>query len=196
MANRVPGEATILESVSDPDRATRDGVDTNRDDGIVGFLTDKAVGIPYEFLLEVRVPGRPDSQVRVRDRVPDKAEKLGLFDHIRIPVSLVVPVVVDSENPQAVEVDWKAFLAQPDRVDRLRDAARRAQAAAVGAPAAPEGMGEQDAATRLMIFGIAKQVRDGSMPRSQLEMMCQQLLQVGQLSQADADAALAAADGG
>jgi hypothetical protein len=46
-----------------------------------------------------------------------------------------------------------------------------------------------------MIFGVAKQVRAGSVPRSQLEMMCQQLLQVGQLSQADADAALAAADG-
>lgn len=195
MTNRVPGEATILESVYDPDRATRDGVDTHRDDGLVGFLTDKTLGIPYEFLLEVRVPGTPDAQLRVRDRVPDGAEKLGFFDHIRIPVSLVVPVTVDPARPEGVEIDWKSFLAQPDRVSRMKDAARRAQAAAVGATVAPEGMGEQDAATRLMIFGIAKQVRDGSVPRAQLEMMCQQLLQVNQLSQADADAALAAADG-
>lgn len=195
MANRVPGEATILESIHDPERASRDGVDTNRDDGLVGFLTDRVAGIPYEFLLEVRVPGVPATQVRVRDRVPDKAEKLALFDHIRIPASLVVPVTVDPADPGKAEIDWPAFLAQPDRVQRMKDAARRTQAAAVGSPPAAEGMGEQDAATRLMIFGVAKQVRDGSLPRAQLEMMCRQLLEVGQLSQADADAALAAADG-
>jgi hypothetical protein len=195
MTNQVVGEATILESVYDPDTATRDGVDANRDDGLVGLIVDRAVGIPYEFLLDVRVPGQPASQVRVRDRVPDKVEKLGLFDHIRVPVSLVVPVTVDAQEPQAVEIDWKAFLARPDRVEQLKAAARRAQAAVVGAPVAGEPLNEQDAATRLMIFGIAKQVREGSVPRSQLEMMCQQLRQVGQLSQADADAALAAADG-
>lgn len=195
MANRVAGEATILESIYDPDTATRDGVDTNRDDGLVGFLTDKAIGIPYEFLLEVLVDGHPPTQVRVRDRVPDKAEKLGLFDHIRIPASLVVPVMLESGRPETAEIDWRAFVARPDRVERMKEAARRAQAAAVGATPAPEGMNEQDAATRRMIFGIAKQVREGSVPRSQLEMMCQQLLQVNQLSQADADAALAAADG-
>jgi hypothetical protein len=193
MTQHVVGEATILESVYDPDSATRDGVDANRDDGLVGLLVDRAVGIPYAFLLEVRVPGQPDRQVRVRDRVPDKVEKLGLFDHIRVPVSLVVPVLVDPAG--GVDVDWKAFLARPDRVDQMKAAARRAQAAVVGAPVAGEPLNEQDAATRLMIFGVAKQVRAGSVPRSQLEMMCQQLLQVGQLSQADADAALAAADG-
>lgn len=193
MTQRVVGEATILESLYDPDSATRDGVDANRDDGLVGLLIDKTVGIPYEFLLEVRVAGQPDRQVRVRDRVPDKVEKLGLFDHIRVPVSLVVPVLADPSG--AVDVDWKAFLARPDRVEQMKAAARRAQAAAVGAPVAGEPLNEQDAATRRMIFGVAQQVRAGSVPRQQLEMMCQQLLQVGQLSQADADAALAAADG-
>jgi hypothetical protein len=195
MANRVQAEATILESVYDPDGATRDGVDANRDDGLVGLLTDKALGIPYEFLLEVRVPGLAPAQVRVRDRVPDKVEKLAFFDHIRVPVSLVVPVTADPQAPEQVVIDWKAFLAQPDRVEQMTDAARRAQAASVGAPVAAAEMNEQDSATRLMIFGVAQQVRAGSVPRSQLEMMCQQLLQVGQLSRADADAALAAADG-
>jgi hypothetical protein len=184
MANRVQAEATILESVYDPDGATRDGVDANRDDGLVGLLTDKALGM-------VRVPGLAPAQVRVRDRVPDKVEKLAFFDHIRVPVSLVVPVTADPQAPEQVVIDWKAFLAQPDRVEQMKDAARRAQAASV----APAEMNEQDSATRLMIFGIAQQVKAGSVPRSQLEMMCQQLLQVGQLSQADADAALAAADG-
>lgn len=194
MANRVQGEATILESIHDPGRATRDGVDTNRDDGLVGFLTDKTVGIPYEFLLEVRRPGVPDAQVRVRDRVPDKAEKLGFFDHIRIPVSLVVPVTVDPDRPAEVEIDWKAFLAQPDRVERMKAAARRTQAAAVGAPVAPEGMGEQDAATRLMMFRMAEDVRAGRVSRDQWELSAQQLMQVSQLSFTDYQAARAVID--
>jgi len=194
MANRVQGEATILESIHDPGRATRDGVDTNRDDGLVGFLTDRTVGIPYEFLLEVRVPGVPESQTRVRSRVPDKAEKLGFLDHIRIPVSLVVPVTVDADRPTEVEIDWKAFLARPDRVARMKDAARRTQAVALGATAAPDRMGEQDAATRLMVFRMAADVRAGRMSRDQWELNAQQLMQVSQLSSADYQAARAVID--
>ena len=191
---RVTGEATILESVYDPDRANRDGVDQERDDGPLGLLVDKVAGLPYALLLEVRVPGQPDVQVRWRGRVPDKVERLGLFDHIRVPVSLVVPVTVDPDRPGEVEIDWRAFLAQPDRVELTKAAARRAQVAEAGAPPA-SGLDPQDEATRLMIFRVAGQVRDGAVPRAQLEMMCQQLMQVGQLSAADAEAALAAADG-
>jgi hypothetical protein len=195
MANRVQGEATILESEYDPDAKRRDGVDAQRDDGPVGLLADKLAGLPYEFLLDVRVAGRPDSQVRWRGRVPDKAEKLGFFDHIRIPVSLVVPVSVDPADPGRVEIDWAAFVALPDRVDRMKTAARRAQAAAVGATPAPDGMDEQDGATRHMVFRMAKQVSEGSLSRDQFELNCQQLMQVSQLSHADYLAAVAVADG-
>ena len=194
MAKRVQGEATILESIHDPGRAARDGVDANRDDGLVGFLTDKTVGIPYEFLLEVRVPGAPESQARIRSRVPDKAEKLGFFDHIRIPVSLVVPVTVDADRPTEVEIDWKTFLARPDRVERMKEAARRTQAASVGATPTPEGMGEQDAATRQMIFRMAQEVRAGRLSRDQWELSAQQLMQVSQLSFDDYQAARAVID--
>jgi hypothetical protein len=195
MANRVQGEATILESQFDPDSASRDGVDTNRDDGLVGLLAGKALGLPYAFALELHAPGLPVTVVQVRDRVPDKAEKLGLFDHIRIPVSLVVPVLVDPDHPERAEIDWKAFLALPDRVQRMKDAARRGQAASAGAAPAPAGMSAEDEATRLMIFRMAQEVQAGKRSLAELEMMCQQLVQVNQLSQQDADDALAAARG-
>lgn len=194
MAERVAGEATILESVYDPGRAGRDAVDQERDQGPIGLLADRVAGLPYALLLEVRAPGVPDTQVRWTGRVPDKVERLGLFDHIRVPVSLIVPVTVDPERPGEVQIEWKAFLARPDRVELTKAAARRAQAAEAGAPPA-SGLDQQDEATRLMIFRVAKQVREGQVPRAQLETMCQQLMQVGQLSAADSEAALAVADG-
>jgi len=196
MANPVPGEATILESVFDPERPTRESVDQERDQGIVGILVDNTIGIPYEFLLELHVPGVPEATVRIRSRVPDKAERLTFLNHVRIPATLVVPVMADPEAPEKTTIDWKAFLRLPDRVQRMKDAARRTQVQALGIPddraAAP--ISEQDEVTRLMVFRMAKAVRAGTGSRDQFEQNCQLLMQVNQLARADYEAAVALID--
>ena len=55
-------------------------------------------------------------------------------------------------------------------------------------------MGEQDAATRQMIFRMAQEVRAGRLSRDQWELSAQQLMQVSQLSFADYQAAKAVID--
>jgi hypothetical protein len=195
MVDRIQGEATILESIYDPGIAVRNSeTDRQRDDGFFGFLEDKIAGVPYEFLLELRVPGMPVGQARVRDRVPEKAEKLSLFDHTRIPTTLVVPVFFDASKAERPQIDWKAFLALPDRVARTKAAIQRHHEARSGASAAPEGLSEQDRATRMMVFNAVKQVRAGVIPRAQFEEMCRNLAAANQLSQADLDEAIALLD--
>lgn len=183
------GEATILEAIYDPGIVHRggEGTDSQRDDGLFGFLEDKIAGVSYEFLLELRVPGMPVGQARVRDRVPEKVEKLSLFDHTRIPSTLVVPVFVDPAHPDRPQIDWKAFLAKPDRVALTKAAIQRHHEARSGASAAPEGLSEQERATRMMVFTMVQQVRRGAVPRAQFDEMCRNLAAVNQISQADLD---------
>lgn len=195
MADRIQGEATILEAIFDPGIVHRnDTTDRQRDDGIFGFLEDKIAGVPYEFLLELRVPGMPVGQARVRDRVPEKVEKLSLFDHTRIPSTLVVPVFFDPSKPDRPQIDWQAFLAKPDRVALTKAAIQRHHEAKSGASPAPEGLSEQDRATRMMVFNMVKQVRAGVVKRGQFEEMIRNLAAANQISQADVDEAVALLD--
>lgn len=99
MAETLQGTAVILASNRDP-RVRAGWHETYRDDGLLNQLLVEVTGMPYEFTLEVSVPGHEPYQVPgVPSRVPAKAEKYGLFEEHPIPLTLEVPVVVVAARP-------------------------------------------------------------------------------------------------
>ncbi|MGE3194069.1 MAG: hypothetical protein AB7K08_11435 [Microbacteriaceae bacterium] len=189
MAETLQGTAVIIASKRDP------GVDANwsesfRDDGLLNQLLVGVTGMPYEFALEVTVSGHEPYQVPgVRTRVPAKAEKYGLFEEHPIPLTLEVPVVVVAGAAERVAIDWKAFLAYPDRVARLK--AARARALTIAAQRHREAMIAKDPSlapspdAQNPAMAWANAVRAGSLTRQQFDESCARLLALGQLSNAD-----------
>jgi hypothetical protein len=185
------GTAVILHSNRDP------GVDPNdsetwREEGLVEAL----VGMPYEFVLEVTVPGENPYQVTVLSKVPVKAERISLLTSHPIPPSLVVPVDVSTEDPTKVRIDWKAFIDQPDRVAQLKAARERAIAATVqrNADAQPEKYAAQRAQNKGVVMGWAEAVRAGNLTRQAVERDAAVLIRLGFMDPADLQAALARID--
>jgi hypothetical protein len=189
MAETLQGTAVIVASKRDP------GVEAGwhesyRDDGLLNQFFVGITGMPYEFTLEVTVAGHEPFQVPgVRTRVPAKAEKYGLFEEHPIPLTLEVPVVVVAGDVERVAIDWKGFLAYPDRVPRLKAARVRALAIAAQRQreamiaADPSSAPSPDAQNPAMAWANA--VLAGSLTRQQFDESCSRLLMLGQLSNAD-----------
>lgn len=189
MAETLQGTAVIVASNRDPGVDAGDH-ETFRDDGLLNQLFVQATGMPYEFTLEVTLPGRdPYTVGGIRTRVPAKAEKYGLFEEHPIPLTLEVPVVVVADHPDRIAIDWKTFLAHPDRVARLK--AARQRALAIAAQRHAEQLAEADPASapspsaRNPAMAWADSVRAGGMTRQQFDESCTRLLALGQLSNAD-----------
>jgi hypothetical protein len=183
---RLSGTAVIVASNRDPD------VDPNwheswRDDGLFGELSELVAGVVYEFTLEVTVPGHDTYQMPgVRSRVPSKAERISLLETHPIPLTLEVPVAVASDDGAKIAIDWKAFIALPDKAKRLKEARvralqiaaqRHAQKMAAANPPSP------DAQNPAMAWANA--VRAGSLTRQQFDESTMRLLALGKLSNAD-----------
>jgi hypothetical protein len=180
------GTAVIIGSNRDPD------VDPNwseswRDDGLFGELSEIIGGVVYEFTLQVTVPGHDTYEMPgVRSRVPSKAEKISLFETHPIPLTLEVPVAVASDDASKIAIDWKAFVALPDKVQRLKEARVRALQIATQRHAAkmaeknPPSPGGQNVA-----MAWAEAVRAGNLTRKQFDESTMRLLALGQLSNAD-----------
>jgi hypothetical protein len=189
----VRGTAVILGSNRDPDVDPNDS-DTWREDGLGDALG--LVGMPYEFDLEVTVPGADPSRVTIRSKVPAKAERISLLQSHPIPPSLVVPVEVSTDDPTKVRIDWDAFLAQPDRVAQLKAARERGIAMTVqrSADAQPEKYAAQRAQNKTVVMGWAESVRAGSLTREVVERDAAVLIRLGFMDPADLAAALARID--
>ena len=188
MAETLQGTAVIVASKRDPS-VEAGWHESYRDDGLLNQLLVGITGMPYEFTLEVTVPGHEPYQVPgVRTRVPAKAEKYGLFEEHPIPLTLEVPVVVVAGDAERVAIDWKAFLAYPDRVPRLKAARERALAIAAQRQreamiaANPSLAPSPDAQNPAMAW--ANSVRAGGMTRQQFDESTMRLLALGQLSNA------------
>jgi hypothetical protein len=189
MAEKLEGTAVVVGSNRDPD-VDPGWSESYRDDGLLSELFVGLTGMPYEFVLEVTVPGHETYQVSgVRSRVPAKAEKYGLFEEHPIPLTLEVPVVVVAGDAERVAIDWKTFLALPDRVERLKAARERALVIAAQRHREamiaqnPELAPSSDAQNPAMAWANA--VRAGSLTRQQFDESCTRLLALGQLSNAD-----------
>lgn len=196
MAETLAGTAVIIGSNMDPDHDPND-VDDSRDDGLFSALLEEATGTLYEFTLDVTVPGHESYQVAgVRSRVPSKAARISLFETHPIPLTLEVPVVVKVGNAQKVAIDWKAFIAYPDRVPRLKAARERALdiAGARMAAANPAMTSAQVAHNRQALEVWVPAVKSGSLSRKDFEQSCATLMRLGQMDRADYEAAIARID--
>ena len=196
MAETVQGTAVIIASKRDPGVKAGDS-ETWRDDGLLNEVLVGMTGMPYEFALDVTVPGHEPYQVAgVRSRVPAKAEKYGLFQEHPIPLTLEVPVVVRVGDAEKVAIDWKAFLAYPDRVARLKAARERALniAGARMAAANPAMSSAQVEQNRQALEVWIPSVRSGSISRKDFEQSCATLIRIGQMDPADYAAAVARID--
>jgi hypothetical protein len=188
-AQTLVGTAVIIQSKRDPDIDPTDP-EQRRDDGLFDELWVAATGTPYMFTLEVTVPGHETYQMPgVRTRVPAKAEKISLFETHPIPITLEVPVRVAADDAERIAIDWKAFIALPDKAQRLKQARERAliiagqrQREAMLA-ANPSLAPSPDAQNPAMAW--AEAVRAGSLTRQVFDESCMRLLALGQLSNAD-----------
>lgn len=183
---KLSGTAIIMGSKRDPD------VDPNwseswRDDGLFGELSEMIGGVVYEFILEVTVPGHDTYRMPgVRTRVPAKAEKISLFEQHPIPLTLEVPVAVASDDAAKIAIDWKAFIALPDKAQRLKEA--RGRALQIAAQRHAEAMAEKDPpspAGENPAMEWAEAVRAGTMTRQEFDENCMRLLTSGQLRNPD-----------
>lgn len=134
--------------------------------------------IKHELTLDVHVPGRAPFEVSGRFNVPAKATGRSGYT---LPVGLELPVDVDDDNN--IEVDWKAFLASPDRKAQIKRAAAEdsAQQATAYTNAVP-GMKDQawaSAATGMPMWMQA--VRDGKMKRKAFNQQVDALTRIGQM---------------
>jgi hypothetical protein len=192
MANAtVRGTGVIIQSNRDPSVDPNDSETERESDALLGLT-----GMPYAFVLEVTVPGKPPYQVPVRSRVPLKAEKVSLLQSHPIPLTLAVPVEVDAGDETKVRIDWTAFLAQPDRVPQLKAARERALgiAAQRNAAAQPEKFAAQRAQNKAVVMAWAESVRAGSLTREVVERDAAVLIRLGFMDPADLEAARARID--
>jgi hypothetical protein len=190
------GTAMILASNRDPDVDPADE-ETARDDGLFSEVAWALTGTLYEFSLDVTLPGHETYQIdNIRSRVPAKAEKVGVFASHPIPLTLEVPVLVASDDGEQVVIDWKAFVALPDKTQRLL--AARERALAVSAQRRAEANPDQFAALRAQnkqaVATWAEHVRRGSMTRKQFDESSLVLVRLGHMDRSDYDAAVAGLD--
>jgi len=192
----IQGTGVIVESSREPGAEKKDAGTYGRDDGLLSELWAGAAGVHYVFGVEVTVPGQDPYRVSVDTRVPVKAEKISLFETHPIPLTLEVPVVVDAGDPSKVAIDWKAFLALPDRVPRLKDARSRALAitAQRNAAAEPEKFAAQRAQNKGNLQVWVGAVRAGNLSRAEFESSAGTLIRLGHMDPVDYEAALAEID--
>ncbi|MEO8262576.1 MAG: hypothetical protein ABI566_08390 [Pseudolysinimonas sp.] len=183
------GTAVIIQSDRDPDIDPNDP-EQRRDDGLFDELWVAATGTPYMFTLEVTVPGHETYQMPgVRTRVPAKAEKISFLETHPIPITLEVPVRVAANDAEKIAIDWNAFIALPDKAQRLKDARERALVIAAQRQreamiaADPSLAPSSDAQNPAMAWVEA--VRAGSLTRQEFDESCTRLLALGQLSGPD-----------
>jgi hypothetical protein len=186
---KLSGTAVVIASNRDPD-VDPTWSESWRDDGLFGELAELVGGVVYEFTLEVTVPGHPTyQQPGVRSRVPSKAERISLLETHPIPLTLEVPVVVASDDAEKIAIDWKAFIALPDKATRLKAARERALVIArerhMAAMAAANPEHAPSAPSDNPAMAWAEAVRSGTLTRAEFDQNCMQLLVTGQLRNAD-----------
>ncbi len=97
----------------------------------------------------------------------------------RLTEGIEVPVRVDHEDPQSVDIDWKAYKATPGR-KKAQKQAQKAQ--------------EVRTSHRQVAHAWAVTVRAGRMTRESFEREVQAAVDEGRLAPADAEAARASLD--
>jgi hypothetical protein len=84
---------------------------------VLDVVTDFFRSRKYRLVLEVRLPDQEPYAVDGIWKVPVKAEQTGPLRSggSILPPGVEVPVGVSEKDPQAVDIDWDAYVALPDR---------------------------------------------------------------------------------
>lgn len=176
-ADDTPREtALVLESSTWGDRAqhgtyTNDRIESNE-------LNAFGIGsIPHRLKLEVRPLSGTPFEVEGEFKVPAKATGSTGYT---LPTDLELPVTIEGDK---VEIDWKAFLDNPDRKRQVKNAVAREQSAAATAYTNSQpGMKEATwaAAEQTMPY-MLEQVRTGKWKRKTFDEQVDQLNRLGQI---------------
>ncbi len=136
--------------------------------------------IPHHLTLEVTIPGHAPFEVTREFKVPAKAT--GRSGHT-LPPGLQLPVIVNDAATQDIDVDWKGFLASPERKAAVqRAAAEQSSAEAKEYTNAVPGMKEQTWASAAQGVPMwMNAVRTGSMKRKAFDQQLDGLLRLGQM---------------
>ena len=161
-------------------------------DGDSWWFEDLAEGLgksKYTLELEVTVPGRDPYRVKGRFKAPAKAERTGLT-RASLSRGLELPVRVDRDDPNLVEVDWDRFAGAPDRKEALQDArvSRQNEVLKQQLEAKPEMQAKMWAQNKGTALALAEAVKMGNLSREEFEQNVQQEVDRGRMDPADAEA--------
>lgn len=150
----------------------------------------------YEFTLAVSTPVHGEYEMHDAFKVPRRAENTGLLANkvqVGLKAGLELPVHVDPRDRDGVEIDWPAFLADPDRKRDQDDAAQKAYNRKLKeqTEADPKLLATMRANNELAARTWAEAVRNGVMEREQFEQALDLEVECGRMDPADAEAARA-----
>ena len=189
--SRLSGTAVILESEANP------GTLTSASESQSILMDFNVLGSrKYRFALEIRLQGREPYRTEGIFKVPKRAENTGLLESGAIPAGIEVPVSVDPGRPDEVEIDWKAWRANPDRKrlqksakqDRHNDALKRQT------EKNPKLQAKMQANNKVAVQNWVAAVNAGSMTREKFEETVDGEVATGRMDPADAEAARADLD--
>jgi len=157
-------------------------------------VIDRALGIPYRFLLEVHRPGVPAYRIERSERIPAKVEGTYLGREHRVPKGATVPLTLTGPGPEDFTIDWDGYLAHPDRKQQTKRLQIENKWDAVGAQfertTKPAMVAKIRAGSRQAVLSWAQAVRAGAMTRAEFERNAEQNLRMGHLLAADYEQAV------
>jgi hypothetical protein len=191
-ADAVEARAVILEAEANP------GTLTSASESQAMFIDFNVLGSrKYRFALEVRVPDRDPYRVEGVFKVPKRAENTGVLETGALQPGIELPVHVDANDPQAVEIDWDAYRSMPGRKEAHRDAtnARQHSLLKEQLEREPGKQAEHWERNRGVAQVWAGAVKAGNISREDFEQSVRIEVDSGRMDPADAEAARASLDG-
>ena len=164
--------------------------------GILSHLDMLGIGKRrYGFVLEVRPPGGEPYEVDIETKIPARAENAGRASLKDLAPGLELPVRIGS-NPQQVEIDWDAFLADPNRKKAVRKASSDHNIEVYKEQMQTTDVGRQLIEGNRQALPVWVQaVKGGSMKRKQFDETVALEVKLGRMDPADAEAARRELDG-
>lgn len=191
----VAGTATIV--VSEP--VGEPGMRENSGESLFELELNYFGYRTYDLALAVSTPVHGEYRTEGAFKVPRRAENTGLLAakvQVGLKAGLALPVHVDPRDRDEVEIDWPAFLADPNRKRDQDDAAQKAYNRKLKeqTEADPKLLATMRANNELAAKTWAEAVRNGVMAREDFEQALDLEVECGRMDPADAEAARATLD--
>lgn len=165
--------------------------------GILSHLDELGIGKRrYGFVLEVTPPGGEPYEVDIETKIPAKAESAGRARLKDLAPGLELPVRIDSSNPQNVEIDWPAFLDDPNRKKAVAKASSDHNVERYREEVATTETGRRLIEGNRQALPVWVQaVKGGNMKRKEFDKTVEMEVRLGRMDPADAEEAYRQLDG-